>query len=189
MVLQIMWYRRNNMSEKQTPHEESSPLIDEAFEDAFEKQAIDSSKKFFVENPIPEVIEDPADAEGGEATGWDLHPDLKPKSNNTKRRIIGAGVGVALAAGAGAGGIAIANAVNSDSPTFSEKTTEYTVQPDDTLSGIVEKIPGINTIDERDAIEYVSVDPANIDVLKDGLQPSEIIEVPISINGAKPLDK
>ncbi len=172
------------MSEIQTPPEQISPLIDEAFEDAFKKQSIDSSKKFFVENPIQETVTNEELAQA-EAPASDLDPSTK--TNHTKRRLIAGGVGLAVVAAAGTAAT-VANAV-SEPPTFSEKTTEYTVQPGDGLYTVVESIPGINTIDERDAIEHVSVDPANIDVLKDGLQPGERIEVPISINGVKSSDK
>lgn len=66
-------------------------------------------------------------------------------------------------------------------PTFSEQTHEYVVEPGDGILNAAEHIKGIDSIDPRDAVQHISVDPANIDVLKDGLQPGEVLEIPDSV--------
>ena len=118
-----------------------------------------------------------------EATAWNLN-EQPSKDNSTRNRIIAAGVGVAVLGGVAAG-------VNEAlaPPTFSEESTTYTVQPGDGLESVVDSIPGIESADSRDVQHYVSVDPANIDALKDGLQPGENIVVPVSINGVEPTEE
>jgi hypothetical protein len=110
-----------------------------------------------------------------------------PNHNRLHATVATASAGLVLAA-TGAGLVTVNNATTTP-PVFSEETNTYTVMPNDGLEKIVDKIPGINTIDKDEAERYVSVDPANIDVLKDGLQPGDQIEIPISINGAESEDQ
>lgn len=63
-------------------------------------------------------------------------------------------------------------------PQFSEATQEYVVQDGDGLQNAAEAIIGSEKIDIREAITHIKVDPANIDVLSDGLQPGEILIIP-----------
>ena len=170
------------MSEIQTDtREQTSPLIDEAFEDAFEKELGDSSRRFVdVESSESTPVSAPQEAE---ATTEDRATQPK-QPNYARRRAIATGAGVVIASAATVGiAGAVAAADGPQAPEFSKETTTYTVQPGDGLYNVVESIPGINTVDEREAIDHVKADPANIDALKDGLQPGESIEVPLSING------
>ena len=66
-------------------------------------------------------------------------------------------------------------------PEFSEETTTYTAQPGDGLYDAAEQIEGIGSIDTRDAIDHIVADPANIDVLSDGLQAGESITIPVKV--------
>lgn len=63
-------------------------------------------------------------------------------------------------------------------PQFSEATQEYVVQDGDGIQNAAEAIFGSDKIDIREAIHHISVDPTNIDVLSDGLQPGEILIIP-----------
>jgi len=104
----------------------------------------------------------------------------RPTVRGTKRT--GIIVGTALAVG-GTAGIAVAANEALKSASFSEETTTYTVEPGDGLFSAIQHIEGIETINKWDAVEHVQSDPANIDVLKDGLQPGEQLVVPVSVNG------
>ena len=73
--------------------------------------------------------------------------------------------------------------------TFSEETTTYTVQPGDGLFSAAAQVEGIETIDMRDAVEHIDSDPANIDVLSDGLQPGEQLIIPVSVEGYDATDE
>ena len=68
-----------------------------------------------------------------------------------------------------------------DAPTFSESTTTYTVQPGEGLWNAVDGIEDLNSVDRRDAVDYVEHMPQNEKVLEDGLQVDETIVVPVSI--------
>lgn len=99
--------------------------------------------------------------------------------NRSFRRGVAAGVIATTAVvGAGAGVYA---ASSNQGPHFSEKTAEYVVQDGDGLYDAAEQIKGIDSVDIRDAVDHIQVDPANIDVLKDGLQPGEVLEIPDSV--------
>lgn len=102
-----------------------------------------------------------------------------PKNNDVRNRLIATGVGAAILAGSG---LAVHEAVRG--PAFSQQSTTYSVNSGEGLYDIAKSIDGIDTIDIRDAVEYISIDPSNIDILKNGLQAGEQIEVPLSVNGA-----
>lgn len=68
-------------------------------------------------------------------------------------------------------------------PEFSEEKTTYVVEPGDGLYNAAEEIAGIETVRLDDAANHIAVDPANIDVLKDGLQPGEQLSIPVSVKG------
>lgn len=107
-------------------------------------------------------------------------PTTRPTVRGTKRT--GIVVGTALAVG-GTAGLAVAANEALKTASFSEETTTYTVEPGDGLFSAIQHIEGIETINKWDAVEHVQSDPANIDVLKDGLQPGEQLVVPVSVNG------
>lgn len=84
-----------------------------------------------------------------------------------------------VVAGVGAAGVLAIGAANYIAePQPSEESVKITVQPGDGLQSIAEQIPGSEK-DIRAAIDSIAGDPANIDVLKDGLQAGEQITVPI----------
>lgn len=93
---------------------------------------------------------------------------------------IAATAGVLLATGAAIGGIAN----EYKTPEFSEETTTYTIQEGEGLSAAAQHVQGDRDI--RDAIAHIEADPANIDVLKDGLQPGEQLIIPVSVEGFEP---
>jgi len=153
-------YEAMQLQEAQT----TSPL-DQSFDDAFAIEAASVGKRYVEETPI----------------------QPKKMSDSLKEGLIYTGVGTALIATAAAGitGLASLDDEVEKAPTFSTDTTTYPVGNGEGLYDAAESIPGINTIDVRDAVQHISVDPANIDVLKDGLQAGEQLVVPISINGVE----
>lgn len=82
-------------------------------------------------------------------------------------------------AGAVAGGVAVVEANNG--PDFPETTTTYTVESGDGLQDVAEAVPGSDKVDITEVTHFIKTDPANIDALKDGLQPGETIEIPTSV--------
>jgi len=78
--------------------------------------------------------------------------------------------------GAVAGGANLV--IQNQGPNFSDETKTYTVESGDGLQNAAEDILGAEKIDIRDAISHIADDPANIDVLKDGLQPGETLVIP-----------
>lgn len=90
---------------------------------------------------------------------------------------IAATTGALLATGAVIGGISN----EYKTPEFSEETTVYTVQEGEGISAAAQHVKGDRDI--RDAVDYIAADPANIDVLKDGLQPGEQLVIPVSVEG------
>lgn len=125
-----------------------------------------------------EYVATPAVAQEKTASERDTQPNYK------MRRIA---VGVAGAAVVGGASLvpqavgAIGELHNNSSPAFSEESTTHFTQPGDTLWGIVDQIEGIENIDKRDAVSHINKDPANTDMLKDGLQGGDVITIPVSV--------
>ena len=160
------------MSEIQTEHYEKTEIPTEApkvdpFGDILEWQAREAAQRI-VEQPIEAPV---------------------VQNSNSLRDKIFAGTAAAAVVTTGVLGL---NAMGSDTeqaPTFSQETTTYPIQNGEGLYNAAESIPGINTVDIRDAVHEISVNPANIDILSDGLQAGEQIHVPVSINGAESSDE
>lgn len=104
-----------------------------------------------------------------------LEAPEQPKKLNAKNTLIKASVGIGLGASAIAGGVALSEALTPDP---SQEKTTYVVQPGEGLYDVAESIPGAEQLDQRDVINNIATDPANIEALKDGLQPGESIVVP-----------
>jgi hypothetical protein len=68
-----------------------------------------------------------------------------------------------------------------EGPTFSESTTTYTVNEGEGLLDAVNEIDNINSIDSRDAVQYVEELPENQEVLEDGLQVHETVTIPLGV--------
>jgi len=66
-------------------------------------------------------------------------------------------------------------------PEFSKETTTYTVGQGDGVFDAAQEIEGLR--DMNYGISHIKADPANIDVLKDGLQPGEQLVIPVSVAG------
>jgi hypothetical protein len=82
------------------------------------------------------------------------------------------------------------NAVPEQDAEFHNSTsmerTDFTVMAGDDLYTVAESIPGIETVDIRDAVQYIKTDPANLGPLSDGLQPGDKLSIPIEIYGSRP---
>ena len=132
------------------------------FDDILEIQALDAARRMTAESHI-EV------------------QDKSEKKSNIRVTRFGKGaiaatlvVGGAIGAGAGLG-------LADRGPDFSEKTTTYTVQDGEGLYDAAKAVEGSEEVDQRDIVQEIKDDPANIDVLKDGLQANESIEIPVSV--------
>lgn len=68
-----------------------------------------------------------------------------------------------------------------ETPAFSSETTGYITQEGDSLFTVVTHIQGIDTVDYRAAVDYVAGLPQNAAVLQDGLQPNELVTIPLSV--------
>lgn len=125
-----------------------------------------------------------------ETTSWGIDTLPTAPNSNSRSRLIKVGVTAALA-GAVAGGVAMhaIDTAPAQPPTFSEETMPVAATDGSSIFSIAESVPGHNTVDTRETVEYISSYPANIDVLKDGLQVGEQVEVPISINGVEASDE
>lgn len=167
MDLGRIWYCISNMSEKEI--NTTDPL-----DDALAIQAIDAGRRLIEVAPTKSVT---------------LDEELRTiaPSNTNKNKLIAFGAGVAAVAAIG--GFSTIASAGQQVPTFSEETTTYPVELNDGPYDIAESIPGIDTIDIRDAVDHITVDPANTEVFKDGLQPGEQVVVPVSINGAEASDQ
>jgi len=97
--------------------------------------------------------------------------------NNSFNKGVAATIIAATAVGAVGFGVYEAN----KGPEFPETTNEYVVKPGDGLTNAAEQVPGVGSVDIREVTHHIAVDPANIDVLKDGLQPGEVLEIPTSV--------
>ncbi|MGH7218116.1 MAG: hypothetical protein ACREGE_01570 [Candidatus Microsaccharimonas sp.] len=96
-----------------------------------------------------------------------------PNKRKRGSKAVAAVVGVGVAAGLGAG-FAAATAPDE----FSNEKTSYIAENGDGLWDAAEEIEG--SFNMNDAIDSIKGDPANIDVLKDGLQQGESIVIPVS---------
>tara|TARA_B100000678_G_C18099577_1_gene458208 strand:- start:230 stop:721 length:492 start_codon:yes stop_codon:yes gene_type:complete len=105
-----------------------------------------------------------------------LQAPEQPKRLGAANTLVRVGVGLGLGASAIAGGVAVGDAITPDAST--EKKT-YVVQPGDGLYDVANSIPGADKLDQRDVIDSIASDPANISALKDGLQPGETLVVPV----------
>ena len=67
-------------------------------------------------------------------------------------------------------------------PASSVETVDYIVSNGETLWSIADKIEGAGELgtDKRDMIAQIQTDPANTDVLEDGLQGGDTIKIPVS---------
>jgi len=96
-----------------------------------------------------------------------------PNKRKRGSKAVAAVIGVGLTAGAVAG---IAHATAPDE--FSNEKTTYIAEDGDGLWNAAGEIEG--SFNMNDAIDSIKGDPANIDVLKDGLQQGESIVIPVS---------
>lgn len=117
-------------------------------------------------------------------------PTVKPTESDytLRNKLIATGVGATAVISGLVGLNALGNSPE-PTPTFSKEMTLVAAINGDSIFSIANKIPGHKTVDIRDAADYISTRPVNIDVLKDGLQSGEQIEVPVSINGVESSEK
>lgn len=174
------------MIEKQTfPQEAEVPKQDgEIISDAElamfnEWSAAPDAARRTVDLSPPTHTQEPAVAEM--LDNVNTSPQKRQPSARVRRNRGAAAAALTVAVTAGGLGAIAGNAMAA--PDFSEETTTYTVEQGDGLYDAAHDILGSNTIDMRDAVEHISTDPANIDVLKDGLQPGEQLVIPIAVAG------
>jgi len=170
-----------NMTEKPTPPPENEPrdmstegdAVTQADIDMFNEwsEASDAARRT-VSIDTPQAPKQPrAPRQAETRTKGELSPRVR------RNRAIASGL--AVTAGVGAFMYAAHEAV--EEPTFSEETTTYTIQQGEGLFAAAQHVEGVR--DLRDAVAHIQGDPANIDVLKDGLQPGEQLVIPVSVEG------
>lgn len=166
MLFQKSWYYIGNMTE--TP--KNFPTSDERYgaEPQADWDPSDDSPFIGEAGSVARrVVQEPA-----------VVVDSEPRQPNKMSNRTRAGIAVGLVA-AVAVGPQVVDRLNG--PEFSEDSTTYTVEPGDGLQNVAEAVEGSNKVDIRDVEQHISVDPANIDVLKDGLQPGETIVIPTKV--------
>jgi len=177
------------MTEKPTSTPENQPqdasnqseVVSQQDLDMFnEWAAIGAAQRILDNAPIPPVVEAPAPvANQYTEAAVTSQPDSKQQSDRPKpNRTIATVLGASLAVGAG-----YAAHEAFEAPEFSEETSIYTVEPGDGIFSAAQQVEGIESIDMRDAVDHIQADPANIDVLEDGLQPGEQLIIPTSVEG------
>lgn len=156
------------MEQKETYTPPTSPeqASQDIFEDAMQMQASESAQRILepTEEYQPHTNDEPTETR-------------QPSQQVRKNRAVAAALGVTIAATGVAAGSALAE------PSFSDATTEYTIGHGEGLYDAAESIKGIDSIGVDEAVAHIKTDPANIDVLKDGLQPGEQIIIPVSVEG------
>lgn len=163
-----MWYFISIMSEN--PLTPTTP--DENFQDIFDMQAADASRRMLLGEKASYDHQAVEEQNKNEVKALE---DKHEREHKLGTKVMGGVAAVAFAAGA----VSLAVEAGSTTPERSEETTTITVMPGDGLQAIAEQVPGSNKYDVRDTTDSIAGDPANIDVLKDGLQPGESITVPI----------
>lgn len=175
------------MTEKQTfpqeahlPKPEEEIISDAELEMVNSWSAPDAARRTVELDATPEAPTpiSPAEARGSVAEATTRKPEVSARVKRNR-----GAVAAALTVAVATGGVGIAAGSALAAPDFSEETTTYTVEQGDGLYDAANEILGSDSIDIRDAVDHISVDPANIDVLKDGLQPGEQIVIPISVAG------
>lgn len=153
------------MREIQIEHrEQNNTLKTDNFDEILGWQAKDAAKRIVEEETI-----------------------VKPaESNNTLRnKWIATGVG-ATAVISGLVGLNALDGSFEPTQTFSKKTTNFILDKNDGLYDAAQSIPGIDTIDIRDAVLYISNLPDNKAIIETGTHPGGHLVVPVSINGVEP---
>lgn len=200
MVFCKICYGMSNMAEIETPHPETPKeehelisaeelaMFNELGTDSADgaeaaRRLVEIDNKLVLDEPLEIPTPEPSLSETPlpEAPRKEAPAQRQETSPRVKRnRAVAGAVGVSLAAGVGAG-IALNEAL--EEPEFSQETTTYTLEPGDGLWDAAEEIKGADAIDLRDAVHFIEVDPANTDVLKDGLHPGEQLVIPVNVVG------
>lgn len=157
------------MNETQTPLEPTPQEQPDQFDDILAMQAPDVARRL-IEQQEPYTRE---------ATVGGIQDPTQEQGKKSRNFAKTAAILTAVALPAGALGAVTANALKA--PEFSEETTTYTVEPGDGLINVAQEIKGVETVRMNDTLDSIAGDPANIDVLKDGLQPGEQIVIPVSV--------
>jgi hypothetical protein len=172
-----MWYCICIMSEKPNTQifDQDAPIdtnfsqVEEWQKKDAERQAADAARR---------VLETDAILSAEEAD--------EAKKQQQKNRLRGlAAAAATLTTIGGVAGVGLYNDYKMDQLYNNAPKTSVTIEPNGSVSSETADILGINKVDAREIEQRISVDPANIDVLKDGLQPGEKLVVPEYL-GEKP---
>jgi hypothetical protein len=181
-----MWYGINNMTEKQTTPSESqstneTEIVTQADLDMFNDWTAAAQRTVGIDTASP-TYAIPSTAEAPDSQPKPAKREVSPRVRRNRGL-------VAKGAAAVAGTALLAGAMNMAlaPDEFSEETTTYSAEPGDGVWDAAEQIQG--SFDMQDAVAHISADPANIDVLKDGLQQGEQLVIPVSVAGYEPADQ
>lgn len=201
MLLGQIWYGMSNMDEKETPQNpaeetpqagQNTELVSDAelaeindwAAPANEEEAAAAAKRIFdLENTLvgeeaEEVLDEPITKSVEDEVPASQPEQERAAQRKTAVKRLAVATATTLAT-AGAGVVALEHFDRE--PVFSQETTTYTLQPGDGLGDAAQAIERSNEIDLRNAVHYIEVHPANIDVLKGGLEPGEQIVIPVSV--------
>ena len=186
------------MTEKQTlasENEQSSSTINtsevcsqEEIDKFNDWAATGAAQRIMSDSLATETVAPRTSTPSSELASRKMYQNRKPSPISTRNRIVSTAAGTVIGVG-GMTGIGYTAHEAFEPATFSEETTTYTVQPGDGLFSAAAQVEGIETIDMRDAVEHIDSDPANIDVLSDGLQPGEQLIIPVSVEGYDATDE
>jgi hypothetical protein len=139
-----------------------------------ERQAADAARRVLGTETVQSTEE--ADEAGAD--------EAKKQQRRKRVRSLSAAAAVLTTVG-GVAGVGLYNDYKIDQLYKNAPKTSVTIEPNGSVSSETADIIGINKVDAREIEQRISVDPANIDVLKDGLQPGEKLVVPEYL-GEKP---
>lgn len=108
--------------------------------------------------------------------------ETKSTPSDEKRRrttILTAGAVVVAAAAAFGAGPEMVETLNG--PEISEETTEIAVQNGDSWWNIAERVEGHEHMSTDEVVAVIQSIPSNLDLVTEGLQPGQIVSVPVEI--------
>jgi len=200
MLFVKICYGIGNMHPTETPQnnpehqEQTKDAAEQHLDDAIALQASDAARRQLELFPSSDSL--PAPIPAHKAAGMKEKPiplneeiakhqkkqlrveKLDAIGRKAAKGVVASAIGVASIAG-----IAHVGSEALKKPEFTEETTTVTVEDGDGYHSIASHIRGVDSIDIRDAAEHIKADPANIDVLKNGLEPGEVITIPVAVVG------
>lgn len=173
-------------NEQSTAPKAASEVVSQQEIDTFNEWAASGAQRIMSEAPVEQEPTTSPRAVEYAPRESSVQNEVSPRVR--RNRIVAAATGAVIGAG-GIAGVGYAAHEALEPASFSEETTTYTVEPGDGIFAAAQQVEGIESVDMRDAVDHIKADPANIDVLQDGLQPGEQLIIPVSVEGYDASDK